>query len=264
MLYSTETMLADFDLPGIFRTKPADRHQKSQSGFTMVELLTVMAVISVLAVLSVPTLGLFGSRSLTAGGNQIADMATVARQNSISNNSYTAIVIKTQGACAYTAYCLVQFSWQYSGFKQDGVTPNDGSSGQWQAVTPWRYLPKGIIFSPTYPSTPTPPAYFLLSSTSSSCTPLPSPLPVQYPFQGQPIDLTQGETSSVTVAQVYKPDGTLATGQTLILRLLEGTCDTSGNIVYTHPVPGSQPVQPANYYDIVFIRDTGQTKIQRL
>ena len=205
-------------------------------------------------------LGLFGAQALSSAGNQIVDIATVARQNSISNNAYTAIVVKTNGAGAYSAYCLVQFNWQYS-----GSTTNDGSTGQWQALTPWRYLPQGIVFSPTYPSAnPTPPTYFLLSSTSASCTPLPSALPTQYPFQGQSIDLTQGAASSITIAQVYKPNGTLITGQTLILRLAEGSADSSGNVTFTHPAPGVQPAQPANYYDIVFIRDTGQTKIQRL
>jgi len=230
---------------------PNQPHSSPRSirGFTLVELLTVTAIISILAVLSVPSLGLLSSRALNSGGNQIADIATMARQNSVAQNCYTAIVIMTQGKGAYSAYCTLAF------------TLSDSGVGSWQTLTPWRYLPQGIVFS-SQNYQPTSPSSFLISSgsTSSSIT-----WPM-YPFEGTQIDLTPGKQTSSqggyqqTMSQIYQPDGTLLSGQSVKLRLIEGTSNNSGTIALTHP---NSSGQPASYYDIVFIRDTGQTKIER-
>ena len=45
------------------------------------------------------------------------------------------------------------------------------------------------------------------------------------------------------------------------LRLLEGAEDSGSGIIYTGQRNGAEP---ANYYDIVLLRETGQAKVERL
>ena len=86
-----------------------------------------------------------------------------------------------------------------------------------------------------------------------------SDLPSAFSFRGTSLDLTS--TSEVR-AQIFQPDGTLAGEKFLRLRLVEAAEDLAGSgITYTgRQIAG----QPANYYDIVILRDTGQAKVERL
>lgn len=221
--------------------------EKPSPGFTLVELLVVMSVLSVLMLLATPSIRLLNSQSLTAAGNQMVDATTMARQNSISKNGYTAVVVKTQGAGAYSAYCIL-----------DLQRNDDGSYGAWQAVTPWQHLASGIIFSPTTPSA-------TISSFLDGIANIPTPLPTEFSFQGKKIDLNPGTANSETVVQIYQPNGApLNATQSLRLRLSEGFVSDSGEITYKHAAKGSdgQP-SPENFYDIVIVRDTGHSEIER-
>ena len=83
-------------------------------------------------------------------------------------------------------------------------------------------------------------------------------VPVTLPpvlFRGQSVDL-----NSATAFQVFAPDGTLTKGAPIRLRLLEGAEDSGTGIIYTGQQNGGQP---ANYYDIVLLRETGQPKVER-
>jgi Tfp pilus assembly protein FimT len=202
-------------------------------------MLTVVAIMSILAVLGATSLSSLRSTSLTSSGNQMVDVFAMARQNSISKNAFTAIVIKSQGAGAYSAYCLLQLTRQ-----------DDGTLGAWTALTSWRYLGRGVVFengqsNDTFISTP---------------VNLPTPLPTTFPFQGQNIDLT-----SATVYQCYQPDGTLsaqpASPARMALRLIEGAVDpTTGAFTYQGTkVSGAE----VSYYDLVFVENTGMTKVER-
>ena len=221
--------------------------EKPRAGFTLIELLVVMSILSVLMLLATPSMGLLNSQSLTSAGNQMVDATTMARQNSISKNGYTAVVVKTQGSGAYTAYCILDLQ------KND-----DGSYGAWQAVTPWQYLASGIIFSPTTPSA-------TISSFLDGTSNIPTPLPSQFSFKGKKIDLNPGTANSETIVQIYQPNGApLSATQSLRLRLSEGIVSDSGQITYKHASkgPDGQP-SPANFYDIVIVRDTGHSEIER-
>ena len=221
--------------------------QGASGGFTLVELLVVIAVIILLAIIAVPSIGLVGSQTLSSSGNQMVDVFNMARQNSISNNVYTAIIVKTQGSGAYTAYCTLYLPMN-----------DDGSYGSWQTLASWRYLPQGIVFSP--PSRTAGASPFNVAGASFSSSP-PSSFP-SYPFQGGQINLySPTDPNPVTASEIYQPDGTLSAGQTLTLTLAQGTVGSNGAPVYTHP---NSAGSPANYYNIVIVRDTGQTTIERL
>lgn len=202
--------------------------------FSLVELLVVVAIMSVLMGLGVSSLNLWRAQALSSAGNRIADLVALARQNSVGKNTYTAIAIKTQNESAYSAVCLLEYA-----------RSDDGSPGQWKVLTPWSTLKDGVVFTPDASNT-------FLSSNGT----LPDNFPAQIPYRGQAANV-----SSMAV-QVYQPDGTLSAGQMLRLRLVEGVANASGNAVtLTHPAASGQP---ANYYDIVVVRDSGQVKVERL
>jgi prepilin-type N-terminal cleavage/methylation domain-containing protein len=209
------------------------RPDSTRSGFSLVETLVVLTVASILAVLTVGSFSALRATSLAATGNQMVDVMAMARQNSISKNAYTAVVIKSQGPGACSAYCLLELTRQ-----------DDGSFGNWAALTTWKYLPQGVVFE-TGKSVDT----FSSSSTASN---LPQVLPATYPFQGQSVDL-----STVSFYQCYQPDGTLVGNHSapVRLRLVSGKADpASGAITYLGQV---------NYYDLVFVSNTGVTMIER-
>jgi len=212
----------------------------NEQGFSIVETLAVVAIMSILTALTMTTFSSLQSASLTSSGNQIVDVLAMARQNSISQNAYTAVVIKSQGTGAYSSYCLLQLTRQ-----------DDGTLGAWTALTPWRSLGRGVVFE-SGQSNDT----FISSSGSVD---LPQPLPTTFPlpFQGQQI------LTSTTTYQCYQPDGTLMGGQAsaLRLRLIEQVAAPSSGTI---PSQGAKVSgQEANYYDLVFISNTGVTKIER-
>ncbi len=216
------------------------RLHAARRGYSLIELLAVMAILSALAGLTVGSLSPVRANALTAGGNQIADLLASARQNSISRHAFTAVVIKSTGDARYSASCLFE------------LTRNDnGAFGAWTMIAPWRSLPEGVRFDPDAPVA-APVVNFLSNPKPSS----PSNLPGTIPFHGTPVDVANG-----VAYQIFAPDGTLTKGSPVRLRLVEGAEDTGTGILYTGRKAGGQP---ANYYDIVILRETGQAKIERL
>jgi prepilin-type N-terminal cleavage/methylation domain-containing protein len=208
-----------------------------EQGFSLAELLVVLTIISILSFLAVQSVSSLRSTALSTAGNQLVDVFAMARQNSISKNDYTAVIIQTTGPGACSAYCLLELP-----------TQPDGTRGTlWNELTPWRFLPKGVVFenhqaNDTFMST-------TLNSSATTPPTLPVSLPNSYSFQGSQINFI----TTPPVVQCYQPDGTLiGAQQSLALRLIEGTADTSGSTSNTGK---------ANYYDIYFMANTGTTQI---
>jgi prepilin-type N-terminal cleavage/methylation domain-containing protein len=217
---------------------PRPRLTADRRAYSLIELLAVMAIISALAGLTVGSLSPVKANALTAGGNQIADLLTSARQNSLSRHAFTAVIIKTTEEARYSAVCLFE------------VTRNDnGTFSDWKLAAPWRLLPQGIRFDPR---SMTGPANFLDMSSLPS-TPLALPSPIQ--FRGRPVTLGTG-----AAYQIFAPDGTLTKASPVRLRLVEAGEDPGASLIYTGQQSGGQPL---NYYDIVVIGETGQAKVER-
>ncbi|CAN5822221.1 hypothetical protein BH09VER1_BH09VER1_47250 [soil metagenome] len=202
--------------------------------FSLIELLVVMGVISLMVGMGISSMNLWRSQLLSNSGNVITDLVTMARQNSLGKNTSTAIVIKTRNEGAYTSICLMEQS-----------RSDDGTIGAWKMLVPWKTLKDGVVFSPDALNT------FLNASSN-----VPVDFPTQITFRGQSVN-APGDT----VVQVYKADGTLSAGQTLRLRLTEGTTDNAHTVTYSRPAAQGAP---GNCYDIIFLRDTGQAKVVRL
>lgn len=208
------------------------KRSNSTQGFSLTEILVVLAIMSILSALVASSFSSLRFSSLSLAGNNIVDVFAAARQNSIAKNDFTAVLIITQGANACSAYSLWEMPRQ-----------SDGSLGAWTQFSPWRTLPDGVVFENNASDT-------FMQTTSS----LPSPLPSTVPFKG-----TQVSTSSGMVTQCFQPDGTLAgeqlsNGAALKLRLIGGIADGNGNTTSRNP---------ADYYDLYFVANTGMTIIGR-
>jgi prepilin-type N-terminal cleavage/methylation domain-containing protein len=221
------------------RMPPLSRVTAHRRAYSLIELLAVMAIISALAGLTVGSLSPVKANALTAGGNQIAELFTAARQNSLARHAFTAVIIKTAGDARYSAFCLFELTRN-----------DDGTFSNWKMAAPWRLLPDGIRFDPDLTVT-TPTLNFADSGNNPA---LPVALP-SVPFRGQAVNL-----SSQAAFQIFAPDGTLTKGAPMRLRLLEGVEDSGSGIMYTGQRNGADP---ANYYDIVLLRETGQAKVER-
>jgi hypothetical protein len=200
-----------------------------------------MAILSALAGLTVGSLSPVKANALTAGGNQIADLLASARQNSISRQAFTAVVIKSAGDARYSAHCLFELTRN-----------DDGNFADWKMLAPWRSLPEGVRFDPDAVTAPA------VNFLTMSPTPPPFPLPASVQFHGHAVNLTTD-----VAYQIFAPDGTLTRGEPVRLRLVEAAENLTGpGIIYT----GRKGIsgKPANYYDIVMLRDTGQAKVERL
>lgn len=211
------------------------RHSPGRAGFSLTEIVTVVAVMAVLTGLTAASLRPLGAYRLASAGNAVADMVNLARQDSISKNTYSAVVVKSQSTDAYAAYCVVELQLQ-----------NDGSFNLGQLLTPWQRLPQGIYFSDS------PSNSFLAGSDASSAT-INSPASLAY--LGQQLNL-----ATATVLHIYRPDGCLQVNQPLRLRLIEGSLNSSGTVTPRQTNPANQP---GNYYDVLIVRDTGEVKIER-
>jgi prepilin-type N-terminal cleavage/methylation domain-containing protein len=210
-------------------------------GYSLVELLAVIAILSALAGLTMGSLSPVKANALTAGGNKIADLLASARQNSISRHSFTAVVIKSFGDARYSAHCLFELSRN-----------DDGNFASWKILAPWRPLPDGIRFDNSESATN------FLATANSRTGAAGQNLPNAVLFRGTSVDLA---SSSDVRVQIFQPDGTLAGEKLLRLRLVEAAEDTGNGIIYTGQKTAGQP---ANYYDIVILRETGQAKVERL
>ena len=221
------------------RMPPRPRLAVDRRAYSLIELLAVMAILSALAGLTVGSLSPVKANALTAGGNQIADLLTAARQNSLARHAFTAVIIKTTGEARYSAFCLFELTRN-----------DDGTFSEWKLATPWRLLPEGIRFDPR---TVAGPSNFVDTSSRPSA---PSPLPTSIKFRGSSLAL-----NTDTAYQIFAPDGALTKGNPVRLRLVEASQDTGSGLVYTGQQSGGQPL---NYYDIVVIGETGQPKVERL
>ncbi len=105
-------------------------------GFSLIELLFVIAIMSALTGVGVATFS-GNSARVSTGGNLVADLASQARQNSLSKGVMTALVMAKTTSTAtsnYRAFALVE--------KVSGTS-------NWTPVTRWNHLPQGIAVDPS-------------------------------------------------------------------------------------------------------------------
>ena len=185
--------------------------------------------------LTVPLAGQMGkSRALTGAGNHMADMMAAARQNSMTKNCLTVLVIPA-GDDQWNSYILYQLRP-----KADGTAP---TNKDWEPVSKWEILPNGVTIDET------------TLVTESQSSQLPAELPV----------IKRGGT---TIGQyrfvTFMPRGilypkTVPQGGNPSLRLVNGI-RAGGRLIVGGP---SKNGTPANTYKVIVLSSTGITKIER-
>src|SRR5688572_20486513 len=74
--------------------RPLRDLERKRGAFTLVELIVVIALIVLLVALVAPAFtGSGRATALKAGGNNVANLALLARQNSLTKNAMTALVV---------------------------------------------------------------------------------------------------------------------------------------------------------------------------
>jgi prepilin-type N-terminal cleavage/methylation domain-containing protein len=204
------------------------------SGFTLVELLTVLAISTILLVLAVPAIrSLGGASSLAGTGFQVDDFFQSARQNSISKNVLTAAVILTDVSNPDSAYRTMELL--ELGGTADAPT--------WTPVSKWEVLPQGIIIDNVLANS----SFLTSPATFNPALPTLTYKGKQY----QPI--------SGYAYQVFLPNGQLsAAPDPCTLKLAQGFYK-GADPVYTN----QKGLQAQNYFSFTFNDGTGEAKITR-
>jgi prepilin-type N-terminal cleavage/methylation domain-containing protein len=208
--------------------------------FTLIELLAVLAIIGIASMIIVPSMSGFGrSSALTNSGNLVVNLASVARQNAVSKNTMTALVLLGQqnGDQDFRALTVLEYD-PIVGWSQTGA---------------WELLPNGIVVDP---------------SDTTNCTFLTnSPQPFPFLSRGAPqanppvfFRNQQVAPGNGYAARIFLPNGALQNPEKPAqLRLVEGFYDNK-RVTYTRP---DRQGKPSNYYDISILGLTGTTKVSR-
>lgn len=222
--------------------KIAPLSPSSRTAFTLMELLVVMAILAILMTASAVAISGFAKATrLTSAGQQLSTCANVARQNSMSRNAMTALVILDDPAQPNNrrAFTLLEL-----------VPPADGSQPrEWKQISPWQTLPTGIFVA--------------FSEELSHSLDLPfASYPSARPNPDFPILQYQGQEVRSFRYVSFLPLGGLRQSKSAIVRVAEGYLDAAhgGQLVYTHPNPQGEP---ANYFDLSLLAATGRTRIDR-
>jgi Tfp pilus assembly protein FimT len=218
---------------------------------TLLELLVVVAIIASLMGLAVPAVtNISRSGQLATGGNQAAEIAQLARQTALSNNSATALVLVTdsQSTPARQAFAILQ------------MIPQDESKtgkAMWRQVSAWEPLANAVFVDVTLSPSNAQPLDASCTFQDGPSQDFTSPMALPATFQ------YEGHTVSTYKYVTFLPDGSLATGSTARVELVEGHLASATSAIYTHRSPNTNPAAPADYYRITLIAATGRVKIDR-
>ncbi len=207
---------------------------RNSRGFVLIELVTVLAIAAILITLCTLALqGISKAGRLTSAGEMVDGVLNIARQNAITKNSYTALVVlsdTTQGSMAYRTFTTLELD-----------LPSDGTSAttaNWRQFSPWSTLPGGTMVD-NRGST-------FLTSPSTFSPSLPS---LQY----------AGRTFAPQTGyayQIFLPSGRLSSPPSPCnLEVIEG--------VYISTTPTYTGGGSANYFNLTVSDATGQAKISR-
>lgn len=229
--------------------------------FTLIELLVVMAVIVLMISLIVPAASNFGkATALTTAGNTLANLAALARQNSIAKSTMTALLfLGDQGGESlpgddyrqyfYRAVTVLEFEQVSLG------TGREQRPGFWKQIHRWEVLPTGIIADYSDP--------IECSFTAVGTSP-------RFPFSSvnPPIQFRGRQVKDGTgyAARIFMPSGSLQNPEEPAqIRLVEGIF-ADDRVIYTRPgekLPQADQRAPANFYDIAIVGTTGMAKVSR-
>lgn len=201
----------------------------AQRGVTLLEMLAVIAIIGLVSALATPALNALGkTAAVGTGGSRLAGLASVARQNAVSKQAMTALVLSNQGTTRGRLLTIVELA-----------TPANGAapgSADWRQISQWELLPEGTI----------------LEHLSAAQIP-PQPALPGLPYK-------EGIIQDFKFV-VFCPDGSLLDSECQTFRLAEGFyTEGSDEPAFIKPNSGGAP---QNFCNITVLPKTGRTKIDR-
>ncbi|MDQ3620966.1 MAG: hypothetical protein M3463_00530 [Verrucomicrobiota bacterium] len=204
------------------------------SAFTLIELLAVIAVMLVMTgLLAAAFTGIGKGSALTAAGNNVSNLALLARQNSLAKNAMTALLILGSSGTAedYRALALYEI-----------VPHADGTpvrAADWTQLGRWETLPSGVVVDDC-----------TFAPSSTAMTP---PL-ATLTYKGSPVASYQ--------YVVFLPSGSLLRVEPARVRLVQGFREP-GRETVSYTGARAANGEPANYYDISIISANGRVKVDR-
>ncbi|MEI9898085.1 MAG: prepilin-type N-terminal cleavage/methylation domain-containing protein [Chthoniobacter sp.] len=212
-------------------------HRGAVRAFSLIELLVVVMIIGIIMGFVVPAVNGFGrSSALTTGGNLVVNMVNLARQNAVTKNTMTALVLlKDQGTDQdFRAFAVLEY---------------DPVAG-WSQTGQWATLPVGVVVDRNDTANCT----FLANSPQTF------PFLSRFPGQKNPPVTYQGQPVTAYATRIFMANGGLQNPQDPAqLRLVQGFNQGSQVIYTSRAGPGTA----ANYYDITILGMTGTTKVDR-
>lgn len=198
-------------------------------GFSIIELLSVIAIVAILGTMVGIGTGSNTGRQLEAAGLKAANLLEFARQNSMTRDVMSAVVlVKGQ---------TPQIGLFELGVRRDGLAV---TSADWVQVGRWEPFPSGLVVDAE-----------TLRPGGETFT----PGPPQPRLKGQIV--APGDFSYA----VFLPSGRLMNPAPASLRLAPGLWDSaSGTGSVTRLAPDGAP---ANFFKLTVIGATGRVKIDR-
>lgn len=123
------------------------RAWSAAAGFTLVELLAVIAIMAIILAAAVPVFQTLGKRDLNTVVFQLRATLRLARQAAVTQRRYVYVVFPDERAANTPdtlMYCLRSYA----------VVATNRATGRWEYLTDWKFLPKGVYWiddpSPTF------------------------------------------------------------------------------------------------------------------
>lgn len=107
--------------------------------FTLVELLAVVAIMAIILMAAVPIFQTLGKRDVNTVAYQLRTTLRLARQAAVTQHRYVYVVFPDTRA-PYTPETLQHCLRSYACIATNPAT------GNWEYLTEWKFLPKGVYF----------------------------------------------------------------------------------------------------------------------
>jgi Tfp pilus assembly protein FimT len=210
--------------PGYLPFQRSSRH-----GFSIVELLTVVAFIAILGTLVGAGTGTKTGRQLEVAGLKATELLELARQHAMTRGAMAAVVLIKGDKSQVGIFELRA--------RQDGTAP---TNQDWIQLGRWEILPDGLVVD----------QQTLRPGTETFAA-------------GPPVPSLHGKTVAPADFSyaIFLPSGQLMNSVPATLRLAAGRWDAAAGTGVANEM-GSDG-DPANYFKLTVIAATGRVKIDR-